>query len=195
MTTLSQMSVADRYREIARGFSALVSGTVDWDAPTPVQEWRARDVVGHLTTWFPTVLQGGTDLTLVPLPSAEDDPVAAWVGLDAQVQAILDDPATADVVFSHEHMGTLPLLEMIDRYFVSDVFFHSWDLARATGQQAHLEEDYVVGAHQGMAAIEPMLRESGQFGEQQPVPADATPVEQLMAFLGRDPRWTPPSPS
>ena len=39
-----------------------------------------------------------------------------------------------------------------------------------------------------------MIQGSGQFGEQQPVPDDATTQERFFAFIGRDPRWTPPTP-
>ena len=29
------------------------------------------------------------------------------------------------------------------------------------------------------------------FGPEVPAPADATALQRLVAFLGRDPRWTP----
>jgi hypothetical protein len=45
-------------------------------------------------------------------------------------------------------------------------------------------------------AIEPMdavLRDSGQYGPRVVVADDARPQDRLLAFLGRDPRWDPPS--
>ena len=50
---------AEFHRWVAAGFTARVEGTVDWDAPAPVQGWTARDVVGHLVEWFPGFLAGG----------------------------------------------------------------------------------------------------------------------------------------
>lgn len=193
MTTLSEMSVVERYRSAADTFTDRVRGTRDWDVPTPVDEWRARDVVGHLTTWLPALVSSGCAVTFKPAPSAEEDPVVAWAETDAQVQALLEDPASEQVVFSHEHIGELPLPAMIDQYFTTDVVFHTWDLARATGQDDRLDEEYIAGALEGMTAQAEMIRASGQFGEQQPVPDDATTQERFFAFIGRDPRWSPPT--
>ena len=149
------------------------------------------DVATNLTTWFPALLASGSPVRLDPVPSANDDPVAAWTGIDHQVRALLEDPASEDVPFSHEHIPELPLPAMVDQFFTSDVVFHTWDLARATGQDDRLDEDFIAAALAGMSAQEEFIRGSGQFGQRQPVPADATTQEKFFAFIGRDPRWTP----
>ncbi|SMC87878.1 TIGR03086 family metal-binding protein [Janibacter indicus] len=195
MSSLAELSVADRYRSAADGFARRVAGTSDWDSPTPVAQWRARDVVGHLTSWLPALVASGCEVRLDPVPSAEEDPVGAWAGLDAQIRSLLDAPATEEVVFQHEHIGRMPLPQMLDQYFTSDVLFHTWDLARATGQDDRLDEDYLAGALAGMQAQAEMIRASGQFGQEQPVPDDASVQERFFAFIGRDPRWTPPARS
>ncbi|WP_434966019.1 TIGR03086 family metal-binding protein [Janibacter indicus] len=195
MSSLAELSVADRYRSAADGFVRRVAGTSDWDSPTPVAQWRARDVVGHLTSWLPALVASGCEVRLDPVPSAEEDPVGAWAGLDAQIRSLLDAPATEEVVFQHEHIGRMPLPQMLDQYFTSDVVFHTWDLARATGQDDRLDEDYLAGALAGMQARAEMIRASGQFGQEQPVPDDASVQERFFAFIGRDPRWTPPARS
>ena len=51
----------------------------------------ARDVVGHLVTWFPGFLEGGAGIAL-PRGDADADPVGAWVAQAEAVQALLDDP-------------------------------------------------------------------------------------------------------
>lgn len=191
MTSLTEMSVVDRYRSAASSFSDKVAGTHDWDAPTPVAEWRARDVVGHLTTWLPALVSSGSPVTFEPVPSADEDPVSAWAQTDAQVLALLEDPASQEITFAREHIGELPLPAMLDRFFASDVVFHTWDLARATGQDDQLDEGFIAGALEGMSAQGEMIRGSGQFGQAQPVPEDATVQERFFAFIGRDPRWTP----
>lgn len=193
MTPLSEMSVVGRYRSAADTFTERVHGTRDWDVPTPVAEWRARDVVAHLTTWLPALVAAGSPVRFDPAPVAEEDPVGAWAATDAQVRALLEDPATTLVTFSHEHIGTLPLPELLDGFFTSDVVFHTWDLARATGQDDRLDEPYLAAALDGMSAQEELIRASGQFGEQQPVPGDATVQDRFFAFIGRDPRWAPPA--
>jgi hypothetical protein len=46
---------AERHRQIGGLFTDRVLGACDWDAPSPVAGWAARDVVRHLTEWFPPV--------------------------------------------------------------------------------------------------------------------------------------------
>ncbi|NHB84556.1 hypothetical protein G7085_07850 [Tessaracoccus sp. HDW20] len=51
-------TIAIRHAELAARFAAIAEGVTDWDALTPVPEWRARDVVTHLVTWLPGFLGG-----------------------------------------------------------------------------------------------------------------------------------------
>ena len=177
---------SDRHREVAAGFTARVEGATDWDAPAPVPGWRARDVVGHLVEWFPAFLAGGTALSLAKGPSVEDDPVAAWrVHADA-VQELLDGPA-ASTPFAHPMVGEMPLPRAIDQFYVSDVFMHTWDLARATGQDERLDADTCAAMLAGMEPIEEMLRSSGQYGPRVEVPAGANVQTRFLGFIGRDP--------
>ena len=55
MTRLPDQPMGEKHRIIAEGFTQRVLHVSDWDAPTPVKEWRARDVVGHLL-WIRDVL-------------------------------------------------------------------------------------------------------------------------------------------
>jgi Mycothiol maleylpyruvate isomerase N-terminal domain len=47
-------------------------------APSPVAGWDARDVVRHLTEWFPAFLAAGAGIDLPRGPSVDENPVAAW---------------------------------------------------------------------------------------------------------------------
>ncbi len=183
---------ARRHAENAQRFLAIAEGVTDWSAPTPVKEWTARDVVDHLVTWFPGFLAGGSDLTIPAGPAVADDPVGAFRHQSSAVQAILDDPATTRRVFGSTMFGELPLAQVIDQFYSADVLMHRWDLAKASGQDPDLDEDVVKAMQAGMAAMGGALRASGQFGEEQPVGADATTVEKFIAFIGRDPSWEPP---
>ncbi len=79
---------AEEHRVVAGGFTERVRGVPanGWDAPAPVPDWRARDVVRHLVEWFPAFLRGGSDTVLPPGPSVDHDPVAAWAHHVAAVQ-------------------------------------------------------------------------------------------------------------
>jgi uncharacterized protein (TIGR03086 family) len=182
---------ATRHRAHAAAFAAAVQGVPSWDAPTPVPEWTARDVVRHLVEWFPPFLAAGTGIALEQGPPVDEDPVAAWAWHAAAVQAILDDPDAGSVTFAHPHIPACPLPEAIDRFYTTDVFMHTWDLARATGQDDALDPTECAELLAGMEPIDEMLRASGQYGPKQPVGPDTDPAARLMAFVGRDPNWIP----
>ncbi len=177
---------ADRHRAVSATFGARARGVADWDAPAPVPGWRARDVVAHLVGWFPDFVRTATGLTLASGPSADEDPVAAWqVHADA-VQRLLDGPE-AGTPFRHPRVGAMPLPEAVDRFYTTDVFLHTWDLARATGQDEQLDPETCIQLLDAMTPIEELLRSSGQYGPRVPVPDDADVQTRLLAFIGRDP--------
>ncbi|WP_010525508.1 TIGR03086 family metal-binding protein [Nesterenkonia sp. F] len=178
---------AARHRSVAATFSEHVAGVEDWDAPAPVPGWRARDVVGHLTRWFPEFLRPD-GLELPPGPDDSVDPVGAWEHLRNQVQELLEGPESRRS-FSHPELGTMPLEVAVDRYYTPDVFMHTWDLGRAAGQDVQLDEDYSAELLAGLDRMDDALRASGQFGPRVPVPADAPVQERLAGFIGRDPFW------
>jgi uncharacterized protein (TIGR03086 family) len=182
-------SPAERHRQVGGTFTDRVRGTRRWDAPAPVAGWVARDVVGHLTGWLAAFLSAGAGIELPHGPSVDQDPVAAWqVHCDA-VQALLDDPAAGGRVLTNPHIGTVPLDRAIDRFYTADVFMHTWDLARATGQDERLDPGFCAELLAGMEPLEEVIRSSGQYGPRVEVPADADPQTKLLGFIGRDPRW------
>jgi uncharacterized protein (TIGR03086 family) len=182
---------AERHREIGRVFTDRVRGTRSWDAPSPVAGWTARDVVRHLVEWLPSFLAGGSSVRLPAVPSVDDDPIGAWQAHVDAVQALLDDPATAELTLSNRHIGQLPLDRAIDQFYTSDVFMHTWDLARATGQDDRLDPEFCALLLAGMQPLEDVIRSSGQYGPRVPVKDDADTQAKLLAFIGRDPQWTP----
>ncbi len=179
---------AERHRAIAAGFTDRVRGALDWDAPAPVDGWRARDVVGHLVEWLPGFLASGSGLQLDRGPSAAHDPVRAWQVHVEAVQQVLDGPDAA-TPFRHPMVGEMPLPDAIDRFYTTDVFLHTWDLARATGQDERLDEATCADLLAGMTPIEELLRSSGQYGPRVPVSDDADVQTRLLGFIGRDPSF------
>jgi uncharacterized protein (TIGR03086 family) len=182
-------NVAGRYRRVAAGFTSRTQGVPEpaWDNPAPCEGWVARDVVRHLVDWFPAFLDAaGGPLVQVEV-SVDDDPAGAWAALDAGVRALLDDPAVAAAQISHPRAGTHRVDDAVATFFIGDVLIHTWDLARATGQDETLDPEVV---HDMLVAMEPMdevLRASGQYGPRVAVPADADEQTRLIAFSGRQP--------
>ncbi|MGI5130765.1 TIGR03086 family metal-binding protein [Pseudonocardia sp. CA-107938] len=189
LSELTTAQPAARHREIAGAFTERVRGTRDWDAPAPVTGWTARDVVVHLVEWFPAFLSAGAAVELPAGPDPAVDPVGAWEAHAAAVQVLLDDPATADRTFDHPRLpGVQPLAEAIDRFYTSDVFMHTWDLARATGQDERLDPDFCAALLAGMEPLDELLRSSGQYGPKVELPDGADVQARMLAFIGRDPR-------
>jgi uncharacterized protein (TIGR03086 family) len=181
---------AENHRRVAGRFSAVVHGVgTRWDNPTPVAEWTVRDIVRHLTEWFPAFLASGSDVRLPLGPSVDSDPVSAWETHCAAVQAVLDDPATSDKILTNPHIGDVPLPDAIDRFYTADVFMHTWDLARASGQDDTLDADMCTAMLEGMSSIEDILRSSGQYGPRVEIPDDAPVQDRFIAFIGRNPNW------
>jgi uncharacterized protein (TIGR03086 family) len=181
---------AQEWREVGGGFTARVDGASpgSWGAPAPVDGWRARDVVRHLVEWFPAFLESGSGLRIEVPTSVDDDPVAAWHELERGVRELLDDPATPTRVLSNPHLGEVPLDEAVSRFFTADVFMHTWDLARATGQDETLDPERCATMLAGMEPIEDLMRSSGQYGPRFVVPPDADVQTRMLGFIGRDPR-------
>lgn len=181
---------ASNHARNAEHFAHLIDGVTDWDAPTPVPQWRARDVVEHLLTWPVALLANRAGLVLdddagAPLPER-------WARRAADLQRALEDPAVAAQPVSAGMFDGAPLGQLIDNIYTADVFLHSWDLARSSGQPAGLDPEIAAATLGGMRQAEEAIRSSGQFGPE--VATDsADPVDQLMAFIGRDPAWRSPT--
>lgn len=180
---------AARHRVVTTRFAELVRGTRDWDAPTPVAGWRARDVLTHLLGWLPGLLASGSGVHLEEVPAPAQDPVGAWTARAGAVQALLEDPVIATRPFTDPHTGELTLAQAVDRLWTPDVFLHSWDLASGTGQDATLDPDLCRELLAGMEPVEALMRSSGQYGPRVPVGDDASTQDRLLGFIGRDPTW------
>jgi uncharacterized protein (TIGR03086 family) len=178
---------ADRFREVAAGFTAQTED-VDWDAQTPCTEWRARDLIGHLISWFGPALEDvGVDIEL----SADraQDPAAAWTEFASLVQQTLDDPQKAETLVSRGPIPGQSLARNATGFFIPDVFMHTWDLARSQGRDVELDEDFAEKNLGGLRSLGEQLQARGQFGAPVEAPADASSTIRLMAYVGRDPAF------
>jgi uncharacterized protein (TIGR03086 family) len=160
-------AAAARYDRIAAAFTDRVRAVPDdaWDRPAPCEGWVARDL---------------------QRPPVDEDPVAAWAALDVALRDALDDPSVAGSE-QDTPMGRSTFAATLDMIATTDVFLHTWDLARATGGDEHLDPDEVHRLLVGMEPMDEVLRSSGHYGPRTPVPADADEQTRLLAFIGRVP--------
>jgi uncharacterized protein (TIGR03086 family) len=181
--------VRDRYVRIADGFGARLDGvgTQQWGDPTPCTEWDVGALVGHVIDAHGQVMASiGADSTG---DSSGDAPVAdapaRWQAATERVRAWLDDPERAGATVSGGPFGEQSFESLVGRLLCTDTLFHTWDLARATGQDEHLDP---VGVTRAMEFLEPMdeaIRRPGAFGPKIDPSPGADDQTRLLNFGGR----------
>jgi len=179
--------VAQRFRRVAGRFTDAVQCVPadSWDNPAPCEGWVARDVVRHLVEWVPSFLRGGAGLELAPGPSADDDPVGAWLALGGALQAVLDDAGLSARELTNEHTGRHRVDDAIGMFVLGDVLIHTWDLARAAGLDETLDAGEV---HRMVVGLEPLgdaLSLSGHYAARVELPSGADEQTRLLALTGR----------
>jgi uncharacterized protein (TIGR03086 family) len=182
----SMEEIAERYHRISKQFTDRVRGVAPdaWENPSPCEGWTARDVVGHLTEWIPGFF-GAQGVEFPALPSVDEDPVAAWEAVQAAVGAALADPTVANRDVTTP-FSTQSLAETVDMIVTGDVFTHTWDLARATGQDDVLDRDQLRRMTAAIGAMpEEAMRAGGMFGPRLAVPDDADEQTRFLALVGR----------
>ncbi len=180
--------IAERYERRANAFTDKVAAVPDdqWSAPSPCEEWTARDVVEHVVNSQGMFL-GFVGREQVDLPSLDDDPEGAVRAATGRILQDLKDPDLAAETFEG-FMGTQAFEASVDRFLSADLVVHGWDLARATGQDDTIPTEDVTALHASLGDFpEEAMRSPGAFGPEVEVADDASDQDKLIAFLGRRP--------
>jgi len=177
--------VADRYTRIADTFSArLASVRADqWDRATPCTDWTVRNLAGHVVTTHRRVVSTVTGEELVDADES-DDLGPQWASASRAVSDALADPARSGQEVSGM-FGTQSFESLVSRLLCADLLMHTWDLARATGQDEHLDPAGVAAAFEFLAPIDEAIRRPGGFAPRiEPAPG-ADEQTRLLNFCGR----------
>lgn len=177
---------ADRYRRLADRFTALVGDVPPegWDASSPCEGWTARQVLDHVVDSSAGLL-GRFDRA----PDVDgDDPMQRWTATRDAMQAAVDDPDVAGTEYDG-FFGPTTLADTVDGFMSPDLLVHTWDIARATGLPEYepMPPDEVERVHTRLASLGDAIRQAGAFGPEVPVPADASPQDRFLGFIGRRP--------
>ena len=157
-------------------------GDDDLHRPTPCRDWDVRALADHL---IDTIARLGV---AAGLPSSVPNRGSIDQRIEQLTQPILAGwrrrGLTDDVVFSgrtlpaHHALGILSL----------ELVVHGWDFAVALNRSLYVADAHA--AHVLGLARQTLTAESraiAGFDPPVPVPADASVLDQLIAFTGRDP--------
>lgn len=164
-----------------------------WDGPTGCEDWTVRDLVQHLlggSRMAVVLAEGGTREDAVAAldePLDEDDPVAAVEAVFAAESAAFGSPEVLERVLPHP-AADLPGADVLG-FRITDRAVHSWDLARATGQDDTLDPEVLEVVWAGVEPMVPMLGSLGIFGDgASGDPADEADLQaRVLDALGRRP--------
>jgi len=183
-------------RAIAVGKQVLAGvSKEDMDKATPCASWNVSQLMNHLigaNDFFVTMLQGSA-----PSGGAVDfssgDYRVAFEEAAAGTVAAFNEPGVLEKTINLP-WGPTPGAAFL-ALAANDIFTHSWDLARATGQSTDLDPELAAQLLEGSkAAIADAFRgpdggpnqdQGPPFGVEQQAPAGATNADKLAAFLGR----------
>lgn len=151
------------------------------DQSTPCDEFTVRGVLEHMVTGataFAGAFRGET-----PATPDLSDPLAAFGPALGDLGSAISAPGALDRTIAAP-FGEVPG-ETFARFVVLDGLVHGWDMAVATGQDYAPPDDLVAAAREfAEGAIDP-LRDGVTFGPAVTPSGDATPIERLAAFTGR----------
>lgn len=178
--------------------------------PTPCGSYDVRELLGHLHGALDRLAVVGRNVEN-PFTRPEEffPDNGDWVGLwkqfsDEVTAAWLDDAALIRPTMLPwaAESGSLAM-----RTYVAEISIHTWDLAKATGQEPLWDSDVLALSVDVMRTVLPAAGRSEMFdairatmppemqGKPDPydaavaVPVQAPLIDQLVAHVGRNPAW------
>lgn len=196
-------ATSDLFTAVLERLAAVVDIADDQlHRPTPCACFNVGELRNHVLGWLQFFAAALSDPAA---DAARPDPETFALATGARAreivhgslvvirEAIADDAAGHIVVMSGSRMAGDAVLGMA----LGEYIIHAWDLATATGQPYSAPEPVVRPAHdflEGMIAPEYRGPDSGFFDAEIHVADNASPLDKLLGFAGRDPQWRPTRP-
>ncbi|MEV6753334.1 TIGR03086 family metal-binding protein [Streptomyces sp. NPDC051214] len=166
----------------------------DWERPSPCAGWTLRDLVAHMAAQhhgFAAAARGtGDDRTYWIAPDLGRDPVKVYEEAVRHVLAAFAEEGALERGFTLPEIGGTFTGRIAVGFHFLDHVVHAWDVATTVGVGLDLPAP-VVGAALEIARRvpkDPELRGPGAaFAPALPTPEDASPLEEMLALLGRSP--------
>jgi uncharacterized protein (TIGR03086 family) len=180
----------DQLRQANAVFEEVLANVTpeQMNLPTVNDEWDVRALINHLVAgnqWMAESVRNGN----APRPSGEDaigdrSPADAYAESWNAMFAAFDEPGALQRTLQMP-FGEFPVAAAAVLRF-GDTIAHTWDLAKATGQDTNIAPDLCEAAlAMARQRLEGQLRVQGRFKEEVPVPADACAADRLAGYLGK----------
>ena len=154
------------------------------DNPTACANFTVTGVLEHMiggATHFSPAFRGEAAGSVAPLEGELTD---RWRRAMAELLSSLHSPGAQDRTVTAP-FGEVPV-SAFARYTAFDGLVHGWDLSRATGLP-YEPPDGLVAEVDAFARqfVQPAMRDGDTFAAETVAPPEATPLERIVAFSGR----------
>lgn len=171
----------------------------DMARPTPCADWTLHGLISHMAAQhygFAAAAAGDGDPARWRPRRLSSDPAADYRASADTVLAAFSADGVLDRQFPLPEFAagpSFPARQAVSFHFV-DYVVHSWDVARALGLEVHFSGELLDAALQVARAVpggEARLAPGAAFS---PAVAwrDGSPLDQVVAVLGRSPDWRRP---
>lgn len=179
--------------QILPGLGSLVGavGPAEMRLSTPCEGWSTRDLLNHViggAGMFADAFAGAPlrDISGRLPDIVGDDPVGAFGRAVERFGAATQQPGAMERVLP------LPVGAMTGQTFLRfaafDLLVHSWDLATTLDAPLEVPDDLVAEVDRfARLVLDPWTRDGINFQEPAGDQPDATALERLVAFTGRNP--------
>lgn len=174
--------------DVMRKTAAILAGVKpdQLDFPTPDTDWNVRQLENHIVGWALhfAARESGREAAGDPGSyQVGEDPAGEFRSSIEPLVTALDGKLSAPAEASDGGGFPAPALATV---LIGEYVLHGWDLATATHQEVPFSQDEARAAL-GMRAYLTQEYRDQMFGPELPAPAGATPLQELLAFAGREP--------
>jgi uncharacterized protein (TIGR03086 family) len=174
----------------------------DMARPTPCADWTLHGLISHMTAQhygFAAAAAGDGDPARWRPRRLGGDPAAEYRAAAETVLAAFSADGVLDRRFPLPELAAGPLFparQAVSFHFV-DYVVHSWDVAKTLGLEAHFTSELLAAALRVAQAVpdgETRLAPGAAFSPAVAWEDDGSPLDQIVAVLGRSPGWKRPEP-
>src|SRR5262249_14411597 len=161
-------------------FAAVADNVQRWDAPSPCSEWDARGVVEHVIGFHEILVLRPLG---VKVDRPREDPAARWRVTAAGIMDAIGRPGALDGDVDVLGSGTVGLRNLVST-LTTDVLVHTWDLARADGQDLTLDHELCQLGYDRASKSRDQFAASDMFGDEVAVAEHADVCSKLLGIMG-----------